>query len=41
MGAMTLVQRTRSAFGTKTPGEQQQKEVMILDVFGDQGGGAW
>lgn len=33
MGAMTLVQRTRSAIGTKTPKEKQQKEVVILDVF--------
>jgi putative lumazine-binding protein len=33
MGAMTLVQRTRSAIGTKTPKDQQQKDVVILDVF--------
>src|SRR4051812_30200949 len=33
MGAMTLVQRTRSAVGTKTPKERQQKDVAILDVF--------
>lgn len=33
MSAMTLVQRTRSAIGTKTPKDQQQKDVVILDVF--------
>ncbi len=33
MGAMTLVQRTRSAIGTKIPKDQQQKDVVILDVF--------
>ncbi|HSE41996.1 MAG TPA: nuclear transport factor 2 family protein [Acidobacteriota bacterium] len=33
MGAMTLVQRTRLAAGTKTPKDQQQKDVVILDVF--------
>jgi hypothetical protein len=33
MGAMTLVQRTRQAAGTKTSKEQQQKDVVILDVF--------
>lgn len=33
MSAMTLVQRTRSAAGAKTPKERQQKEVTILDVF--------
>src|SRR5262245_11816693 len=33
MGAMTLVQRTKSAIGTKTPKDQQQKDVVILDVF--------
>ncbi|HYY57742.1 MAG TPA: nuclear transport factor 2 family protein [Pyrinomonadaceae bacterium] len=33
MSAMTLVQRTRSATGTKTPKERQQREVTILDVF--------
>jgi Putative lumazine-binding len=33
MGAMTLVQRTRSAIGTKTPKDQQHRDVVILDVF--------
>jgi Putative lumazine-binding len=33
MGAMTLVQRTRSAMGTKIAKDQQQKDVVILDVF--------
>ncbi|MCZ6766432.1 MAG: nuclear transport factor 2 family protein [bacterium] len=35
MGAMTLVQYTRAAWGPKTPKDQQQKEVMILDVYGN------
>lgn len=33
MGAMTLVQRTRSAFGKNTPKEKRQADVVILDVF--------
>jgi hypothetical protein len=33
MSAMTLVQRTRSTAGTKTPKERQQRDVTILDVF--------
>ncbi|HEV2914714.1 MAG TPA: nuclear transport factor 2 family protein [Pyrinomonadaceae bacterium] len=33
MSAMTLVQRTRSAAGAKTPKERQQRDVAILDVF--------
>jgi hypothetical protein len=33
MSAMTLVQRTRSAMGTKIAKDQQQKDVVILDVF--------
>jgi Putative lumazine-binding len=33
MGAMTLVQRTRSAVGAKTLKERQQRDVTILDVF--------
>jgi hypothetical protein len=33
MGAMTLVQGTRTGYGTKTPKDKQQKDVTILDVF--------
>ena len=33
MGAMTLVQYTRSGGGRKTPKESQTKEVTILDRF--------
>jgi hypothetical protein len=33
MGAMTLVQGTRSGGGKETPKEKQQKDVTILDVF--------
>ena len=33
MGAMTLVQYTRSGGGKQTPKEKQQKDVSILDVF--------
>ncbi len=33
MSAMTLVQYTRNGGGKTTPKEQQQKDVMILDVF--------
>jgi len=33
MSAMTLVQRVKAGGGTKTPKEQQQKDVTILDVF--------
>ena len=33
MGAMTLVQSTRSGGGRKTPKESQTKEVTILDRF--------
>ena len=34
MSALTLVQGTRRRSGQPTPKEQQQKDVMILDVFG-------
>src|ERR1044072_2965961 len=33
MGAMTLVQRVKAGGGTKTPKDQQQKDVTILDIF--------
>ena len=33
MGAMRLVQGTRAGYGTKTPAEQQIKDVRILDIF--------
>ncbi len=35
MSAMTLVQGTRTGFGKKTPPDKQQKDVTILDVFGN------
>jgi hypothetical protein len=35
MGARQLVQVTRSAYGTHTPKDKQQKVVQILDVFGN------
>lgn len=35
MGAMQLVQFTRAAVGKHTPKERQQKDVQILDVFGN------
>ena len=37
MGAMTLVRGVRAGGGTKTPKEQQQKDVTILDVFENAG----
>lgn len=33
MSAMGLVQATRGGFGRSTPAEQQQRDVVILDVF--------
>ncbi len=35
MGATNLVQSTRAGYGTKTPKEKQQKDVTILDLFGN------
>ncbi len=35
MGAMRLVQGTRGGFGKNTPKEKQQKDIYILDVFGN------
>ena len=35
MGSMTLVQGTRRGGGKETPKEKQQKDVVILDVFGN------
>jgi hypothetical protein len=35
MGALQLVQGTRSGYGRETPAEAQQKDVTILDVFGN------
>ncbi len=35
MGAMTLVQYTRRGGGRNTPKEKQQKDVVILDIFGN------
>jgi Putative lumazine-binding len=37
MGAMTLVQYTRSGGGKNTPRDKQQKDVTILDVFENAG----
>lgn len=33
MGAMRLVQATRAAWGTRTPKDQQQKDITILDRY--------
>jgi hypothetical protein len=35
MSAMSLVQSARAGYGTKTPKEDQQKDVTILDVYGN------
>jgi putative lumazine-binding protein len=35
MGAMTLIQYTRSGGGKDTPKEKQQKDVTVLDIFGN------
>jgi hypothetical protein len=35
MGAMRLVQVTRSGDGKKIPKEKQQKDVTVLDIFGN------
>ena len=35
MSAMTLVQGTRTGYGKKTPIDKQQKDVTILDIFGN------
>jgi hypothetical protein len=35
MGAMRLVQYARKGYGKKTPKDQQQADVEILDVFGN------
>jgi putative lumazine-binding protein len=35
MGAMTLVEFTRGGGGKSTPKDKQEKEVTILDVFGN------
>ena len=35
MGAMTLVQSTRAGHGKTIPKEKQQKEVTVLDIFGN------
>src|ERR1044072_6685565 len=33
VGGMTLVQRVKAGGGTKTPKDQQQKDVTILDIY--------
>ncbi|MEZ5424849.1 MAG: nuclear transport factor 2 family protein [Pyrinomonadaceae bacterium] len=35
MSAMGLVQGTRTGYGKNTPKEKQQKDVTVLDVFGN------
>lgn len=35
MSAMALVQGTRRGFGKQTPKDKQQKDVIILDVYGN------
>lgn len=35
MSAMTLVQGTRAGGGKDTPKEKQQKDVTVLDIFGN------
>jgi len=35
MGALALVQGVKRGFGKQTPKDKQQKEVTILDVFGN------
>lgn len=35
MGAMSLYQGVRAGYGKQTPKEKQQKDVFILDVFGN------
>jgi hypothetical protein len=35
MGATALVNGTRHGYGKSTPKERQQKEVTILDIFGN------
>ena len=35
MGASALVNGTRHGYGKSTPKERQQKEVVILDIFGN------
>jgi hypothetical protein len=35
MGAMTLVQYARAGGGKDTPKEKQQKDVTVLDIFGN------
>jgi hypothetical protein len=35
MGASVLANSTRHGYGKETPKERQQKEVTILDIFGN------
>jgi hypothetical protein len=35
MGALSLVQAVRAGYGKSTPPDQQQKDVTVLDVFGN------
>jgi hypothetical protein len=35
MGAAQLVEGTRKGYGKETPADQRQRDVAILDIFGD------
>ena len=35
MSAMTLINATRKGYGKRTPENEQQKDVIILDIFGN------
>ncbi len=35
MGALALVQNVRAGGGSRTPPEQQQRDVTVLDIFGN------
>jgi hypothetical protein len=35
MGASALVNATRHGYGKRTPAERQQKDITVLDVFGN------
>jgi len=35
IGAMTMVLRTRAGGGSRTPPDRQQKDLTILDIFGN------
>ena len=35
MGALTLIQAVRAGYGKSTPLDKQQKDITVLDVFGN------